>query len=818
MGATFPTPSRLNDIDPADIESIDILKGPSAATEYGTDAANGVIVVKTKHGHAGAPRWEFRGEQGLSTVPVHFPVNWDAFGHTTDGSHAPVTCPRTFGGGGPTVANRGCVIDSVTRYQPLNHAATSIFGTGSASRLAAQVSGGTQQLQYFLAGATDGATGVLQLPPFERDQFHAQDRTLPGYELHPNVMDQSNVRGRVTASVGSTADLGFSGAYVSNQQRSGADALPILWTALSPGYRDSAYGGYSSFNGYYSPTNVFALSSSEGVQRFAGSANGSWRPAMWLTTRGTVGIDLSNRTDDSHQAPGPDPIGFTAFPGSSGTGYHGIGRLSTTLYTGDLGATATAPLSTDLSSQTSAGVQYNIRRETGTLSQAYGLTANGSLNGASVYQASQIDTAARTIGSYIEESIGWRDRLFLTGAARVDAGSGFGSQIKSAVYPKASVSWAVLQAPSHRLRLRAAYGESGVQPPSGATLSLYTPVSVAVHGTTATGDTVTTIGNARLKPERSDELETGVDAGMLSDRITLELTYYNKLSHNTIVSNVLPGSEGASIEYENLGSVRNYGLEGSLTVRVLEARPISWDVTVGGSINQNRLATLAPGVPPINAPFYPNVMQYRQVVGYPIFGLWAPQLIYTDANHDGIIEPNEVSESATAGYVGSSLPTREVTLSSGVSLFGNAVHLGGQVDYRGGFRIQNALQTDAAIVPYAAAFNDPHASLLDQARAVKFSENFSPLTNAYFEDGSFVRWRELSITYFLPGRLTRALRVGSASLTFLGRNLVLWTRYSGPDPEVANAAANGMAPPDGVEDSGATPLTRSWALRVNLGL
>lgn len=815
--ALFPVPSRLNDIDPADIESIDILKGPSAATEYGTDAASGVIVIKTKHGAAGAPRWDFHAEQGTSNVPVHFPLGWYAFGHTTDGTNTPVQCPRTIGLG-LSVANGGCVIDSVTTYQPLDHAATSFFGTGSDSRAGAQVAGGTEQLQYFLGGTYNSATGVFQLPPFFRAQMLAKGEPIPSYVQTPNTMSQGNLRGRVTAKLGNTAEIGFSTAFITNNQRSANDFIALDGAAFTSGNRKDGFGGYGEFGGFEIPTNSFITTGSEGVERLVGSTNATWLPVAWLSTRATVGIDYGSRTDDSYQAPGPDPFLLTAFPGSAGTGYHGIGRVTTSVYTIDLGATAQAILAAALSSKTSIGVQYNTRNQTGALSQAYGLTANGSLNGASVYHATQLDSAARTAGSYVEENLGWRDRLFVTGALRVDAGSGFGSQVNAAVYPKASLSWAAVQTPSHRLRFRAAYGQSGVQPPSGATLSLLAPTTVTVGGNTVPGDTATTIGNARLKPERSVEIETGLDAGVFNDRVALELTYYRKHTENTIVANFLPGSVGGRVEYENLGSVLNYGVEGNVTVRVLDTRPLSWDLTLGGSINQNRLVSLAPGVPPINAPFFPFVLQYRQTVGYPLFSLWAPDLIYSDANHDGIIEGNEVSEATSFSYQGSPTPTREFTLNSGVSLFGRAIRIGGQVDYRGGNKIQDTFRALFTSLPSAASLNDPHTSLLRQAESVESNQTVQPIAASFFEDGSFARWRELSVSYFLPNRLARSLRVRTGSITVAGRNLALWTRYVGIDPEVVTSGASLGAPADGVYDSGATPLARSWVVRVNLGI
>ncbi len=813
----FPTPSRLNDIDPSDIASIDVLKGPSAATEYGTDAANGVIVIKTKHGHAGRPQWDVHAEHGLSTIPEHFPVATHAFGHTTDGTNTPVECPRTFGFG-PTTTNGGCVVDSVTTYQPLDHAATSLFTTGGTSRLGAQVSGGVPQMQYFLSGSYDNATGVLQLPPFYRQRLISQGRSVPGYERTPNTMDQANVRGRVMAALGTTSDVSFSTTYIANNQRSGNDFLAVYGAALTDGNRNDGFGGYGIFGGFYVPTTSFGITGAQAMRRFAGSTNATWRPGSWLNTRATVGVDYGSRTNDSYQAPGPDPFGFTSVPGSTGTGYHGVERLATTLYTVDLGATATASLSASLTSKTSVGAQYNARAQGGTLAQAFGLTANGSLNGASLYRETQIDSADRTAGSYVEESLGWHDRLFLTGAVRVDAGSGFGSKVNAATYPKASVSWVAVRGPSHRLRVRAAYGESGVQPPNGATLSLLTPATAVVGGNLVTGDTGTVVANSHLQPERSAELETGFDAGVWHDRVTFELTYYHKQTRNTIVANILPGSDGGRTEYENLGEVLNYGVESTLGLQVLDTKTLAWDATLGTSLNQNRLVSLAPGVPPLNAPFFPFLLQYRQVPGYPLFGLWAPQLVYADANHDGVIEPTEVSQTTTLTYQGSSFPTRTFTMNTGLSLFGRRIRVAGQVDYRGGDKIQNALLAQIEAFPTAKAFNDPHISLAAQARAVENSQSSQPIVGAYFQDGSFVRWRELSVTYVLPDRLAQSFHLRSGSVTVLGRNLLLWTHYLGADPESQTSQIRLFGPPDAAEDIGSTPLPRSVGLRVNLGV
>ncbi len=812
----WPSPSRLNDLSPEEIASIDVLKGPSAATEYGTDAANGVIVIKTKHGQIGPPRWDVSAEQGLSNVPVAFPLAWYGWGHTTDGSHTPVQCPRTYLFG-PTVANGGCAIDSTTTYQPLDHSATSILTTGRGQRYSGQVSGGAQQLRYFVGGSYGVQRGVLQLDPAEVNHLVAQGQPIPGYVRTPNVSDEANLRGRFVMPLGRASDVALSTGYLSRYQRS-ADQVDLISSAESGlGYRDPIYNGYAPFG---LPLAAFLENTaSDQVSRFTGGLTATSRPAPWLAAHATVGIDNTSQNDLAFRRPGPDGTGFTFVNGAQGAGYRGNQRTNASFYTVDLGTTVSVSLTRNFVSKSSVGVQYNDQHEAGSGLKAYGLSSNNTFNGAAVAIPSEIGTDAKTLGSYIEQTVGWRDRLFVTAAIREDAGSGFGRQVNIAAYPKVSGSWVVWDTPQQSLRLRAAYGQSGVQPRSGSTLALYSPASASVAGTIVPGDTAVSVANPRLKPERQSELEGGVDASTLGRRLDIEVTYYSKLSRDALVNVTLPYSAGALTEQENIGSVRNYGLEGTITAHMIDQRAVQWTLTAAGSMNQNRLVSLANGARPI----IPTqcCLQYRNEPGYPLYGLWGPQLTYSDVNHDGIIEPNEVSESSSSYFVGSSVPTRELTVGTTIGLWDGHLRLVAQIDHRGGFRLDNlaGLSTDA-FSPSAAAVNDPHASLLRQARALGAQFLVYPASQAYIEDASFTRFRELSVRYTLPRWLAGGIRAQSASVMLGVHDLALWTHYTGPDPEASTYffSARGSAPADATLDNSAVPLLRRWMLRLDVGL
>ncbi len=838
LGGGHPTASRLNDLNPDEIESIEVLRGPSAATEYGTDAANGVIVIKTKRGHTGAPRWDLFTDQSISTMPAHFPENYTSWGHTTDGSNTPVLCPFFTSFGAPNADAGTCRVDSVTHFQPLNHASTSEFGTGHRGNYGAQVSGGGEALRYFFSGGYNGDTGPLQMPATEQARVSRErGEIVPNDQLHPDALQQVSLRARADAPVGANTDVALSADYNTLSQRT-PDALLALQGALAgKGYRDSLsgygywYGGLGGAE--WVPGYMFAGTSSERDSRFTGGLSANWHPQGWLAGHGTVGVDDGNRGTVTQVLPGQWPPFevLNAMPG----GYRSRGAYRTTYYTVDLGATGTERPSRVLTLKTAVGAQYTDRRTSGT---AIGVTnigaTNASLNGTVVFNnaiAEQGDEAA-TLGAYVEQTAVLNDRLFVTGAVREDAGSGFGSQYKAALYPKAGVSWIVVPEGRNLLRLRTAYGQSGVQPRPGAALNLFLPGVAVRNGTLVGGDTIGTFANTRLRPERSTELEGGIDAGMAHNRVALELTAYQKESRDALIDVVLPGSLGGGTREENLGSVRNRGVELSLTVQPLDTRMIGWSITTSGSVNQNRLLRLAPGVTGLNQGFYAS--PYQQRVGYPIYGLWVVPLHYADLNHDGRIEPNEVTQGDSARFVGSSQPTRQLSLSNDLALFSGRVRVAGQLDYRGGYRLMNAIAFLGDGGPGTAALNNPAAPLVQQARAVAYNANaalFLP-NSGYTEDASFARLRELSVTYVLPPSTSRALRARDVSLTLAGRNLALWTRYSGPDPEVNNVVATnapqtqvisyGVPTPathhDAIGDLGAVPQVRSWVLKVNIGL
>ncbi len=827
LGAS-PTPSRLNDLNPNEIESIEVLRGPSAATEYGTDAANGVLVIKTKHGEVGPPRWDVGTEQGITTMPATFPLQYHSWGHTTGATPTPVACPVVSSYGGPGRDAGTCVLDSITTWQPLDHPATSIFGTGGRHAYNLQFSAGTPRVRYFAAGSVTDELGVLRMPPAEQQRKQRElGSAIPGDARYPNAEHQASLRGQATATLGSNAEASASTAYLATTQRA-PDIYNLLVGALvGPGYRDSL-SGYGPVG--YPPGDLLLHHDLESTSRITSSLSATWHPATWLSLRGTAGLDDARRSNLVLLLPNQDES-FTGFflPG----GYRSTGTYGTGVYTADVGTVVTLPLASWLGSKTAVGVQYYDTRNRGTSIAVTNIgTGNPTLNGGTVYFNDILERAdeALTLGTYVDQTLSMADRLYLTGALRLDAGSGFGKSYNSALYPKASLSWVISQEPHNLLRLRAAYGQSGVQPQPGAALRLYTPSPGYVNGTVLAGDTVSAFGNPRLRPERSSEIESGADIGLFANRLTLELTGYIKTTTDALVNVPIEASLGGGGLQENLGKIRNRGVEAAVTAHPVDVRAIGWDVTLSGSVNDNKVVTLGSGVLPIDqSSRYNN--PYRQIPGYPLYGFWAQPLTYRDLNHDGIIEPNEFTLGDSVTFQGSSIPIRELSLNTGVSLLNHRVRVSTQIDHRGGQKLVNT----------AAWFNDWSTSARDlnspqgvplamQARAVEAAINSAlfRINSGYVENATFTRWRELSVAYFVPDHLAAAVHARTASITLAARNLALWTHYTGADPEVNSGSSLSYVTLAGrlttglnhdvVADYGAVPQTRYWTLKVALGL
>jgi len=789
--------SRVGDLNPEEIESIEVVRGPSAATLYGTDAANGVIVITTKRGIAGRPQWTYYTEQTAITDQNPYPTAYRGWrtgstSGTTSTRSNTVQCFLTQAAAGV------CAQDSLTSYNLFDDPESTPYGVGYRQQHGLQVRGGTETIRYFLHGEWEDERGTIKVPEFEKQYMASHGLSLTEEQQNQNRWKKGSLRANLNISLSDEVDLALSSGYISSDLR-----LPEADDSGTAGITGNVYGGPGfKYNlnaagdtlfGWreFTPRLIYQRESMQSIERFINSVNANWRPEPWLAFRGNFGLDYVGRIDTQ----------ICRFENCTHTtnrlGFKRDNRHSFYNYTFDLGGTATRRINDETESQTSLGVQYYRSLFDGNYASGSTLPPGAqTVSAAAVRDASETTTESRTLGAYVEQRIAWRDRLFVTGALRSDRNSAFGADFKTVFYPKFSASW-VLSEESffptpgwlNQLRLRMAYGASGVQPGTTDAVQYYSTTQFLGESGEETGLVFSTLGNANLKPERSTEVEVGFDATMFDNRLSAEVTYYDKTSKDALISRILPPSlgTGATSRFENLGEVSNKGFEALIDATVLRRNSLDWMLTLNASMNDNELVSLG-GLPNIVSS---STRQQRE--GYPINGWWSRRLLgWEDKDGNGIITYNadpalsEITVADTAQYSGRSLPKYEAALSSGLTMWSGQVRLDAMVDYKGGHLMYNNTER----IRCASRFNcsgliNPESSLFEQARTVMVREHPSRSVAGFLEEGDYIRFRELSLTLSPPsGFAGGILGRYTVTATLAARNLgILWTKYTGVDPE-----------------------------------
>ncbi len=808
-------PSRINDINPEEIESIEVVRGPSAATLYGTAAANGVIVITTKHGVAGAARFTYTTEQGANVDQNDYPT---AYRGWTTGSLANNTkqCFLSQASAGT------CVQDSVTSFNLYKDPETTPNGVGYRQLHSLQVGGGSEALRYFLHGEWENNDGVLKVPEFDERILAATGQSLLPSQRIPNHMDRISTRGNFNIALTPKANIAVNAGYTSQDTRlptsddSGTDGLAGN-SYGGPGFKYNTDSNGDTLYGYrqFTPRDVYQQVTDQGISRLITSANANYQPYSWLSARGDFGLDYINRVDTQLCRFGECPNN-----GDNRLGFKRDNRTNFYTYTTNGSATATRQLTDLLQSNTTVGVQFtrnifDANYATGTqLSPGATTVTSGA-----VQSASEGTSETRTLGGFVEEHVAFRDRLFVTGGVRSDRNSAFGANFKTVFYPKVAVSWVASDESFfpkfswlNQLRLRTAYGASGVQPGTTDAVPYYSSTTIVNESGDQPAVVLTTLGNSNLKPERSTELELGVDGTFWNSRLSTEFTYYNKSSRDALISRGLPPSlgTGATSRLENLGEVSNKGFEALISAQLVQRDAFGWDVTLNGSSNKNKIVSLG-GLPPFGG----STQQERE--GYPLYGWWVKPLTgYSDANGDGKITLGEITYDTLAHYVGNPLPIYEVSFNNGFDFWQRRLRLGAQIDYKGGFKTYNNTER----IRCASRLNcsglvNPNASLFEQARTVLVRESPIKSVAGFIEPGDFIRLRELNLTFTAPEQwAARYLHGRSISATLAARNLgILWTKYTGVDPEAFGATGTGNASSE--FQSFAPPSY--YAIRLSLG-
>lgn len=742
--------NRLNDINPDDIESIEVIKGPAAATIYGTEASSGVIQIITKKGAAGPkPVFTFQLSQGALWFR-------DAAGRV------PTNYMRDASGGIVTW-NAVKVQDSI---------GTPLFKTGQARQAVGSVSGGFDQARYYFSASYQDDDGVEPNNELRQASLHANLGVTPSERF----------------------DLSTSLHYVKLDSRLGTDfgASALL----------GAVGGHALLfprsRGYYAvpPEVTWELwDNTQDVTRFTGSGTVNHRPTSWLSQRLLMGVDYTGDDSRNLERFATPELAQYVTPTAA------TGRITQTLrhstrLSADYGASARAALRPSLAATTSFGLQvFRTESNTSTLG-GIGFPGVGVETVSAVATPStpaQTEVVNTTVGGYAQEQIAWRDRLFLTAALRVDNNSAFGEDFKWVTYPKADISWVISEEPFwsprdvvNTLRLRAAYGESGRSPDSFSALRLFNPVQ-GPGGSNAI--TPASQGNPDLRPEVGRELEVGFETELLR-RLSLDFTYFSKRTEDLIVNQaVAPSSGFPGTVPMNLGRVDNHGVELQATLRALESENLQW--TIAGSIATNSDEIKELGFEPAAIASAGPANR----VGHPIGGIFVRRVASADRHPTTGLATNVLCDggpgaapvpcaSAPFQFIGTTTPKQSGSISNTVTIR-RRLRLYGLVDFQRGNILFNANDLLRCVGGFGAPLC--HANYFPEQYDPVFLASASlvglqqGLFEPFYQDASYFKLREISATYMVPERWLRGL--SGASLTIAARELATWTSYEGIDPD-----------------------------------
>ena len=798
LGAGGQESSRLDDFNPEDIESIEIVKGPSAATLYGTEAANGVIRITTRRGLPGATRWNVWTEGGIIEEPNTYPLNFA--GLDAAGGRYARACRLN------EVAQGLCNQTSIESYQVLHDPDLTPIADGNRTQYGLSVTGGSERINFYIAGELETEVGPYTLPQPDREDLESRGVPITSEVERPNQLLRKNLRVNLNSQVADRVTLALQVSYLdSHFAYMGNDNNSF-------GFLPSAFFGGSNPDrawGFQRPAQLFGRTFYQDTNRMTASGTVTWDPLEWLTVRGTSGVDYYNRGDVSFFA---RDIGV---PGDSNRGRKDTDYLNQWQYTFDASSTASFDLTESVTSRSTVGVQYFENQYKGTFAWGIDIVNGGSSIGlAAETFSSEFHTFDKTAGLFIEQQFGLSDRLFVTGAIRADDNSAFGQDFDLIYYPKAGVSWIASEEEFFPeipmldlLRLRGAWGKSGLQPGSDDAIRTLSANAITTPtDETSSGVSIGSIGNSLLEPERSSEIEIGFDAEIAGGRAGLEFTYYDKRTDGALITVPLAPSLGASASrWVNIGEVQNKGYEATLTAGVLEFDDFGWDVTLSGSINQNELLSLGEGTEPIGS-------QTRFVPGYPLGGQWdRPILGWNDGDGNSILTPDELMIGDTIEYIGPGQPENQLTVTSSFRILDN-INVYGMLDYRGNYIAYNNTERFRCRFRLCQALIDPATPIDEQARAVASLLHPSQTVWGYMEKGDFWKLREVSVRYDLPEFITSQIGASRGSVTLSGRNLGVWTDYTGMDPEIN---WNGSGDNFGVSEFLTQPPVRYYTARIN---
>ena len=794
LGTRANPQNRLADLNPSDIERIEIIRGAAAAALYGSRANNGVVQIFTKRGIIGRPRYALTSRYGVAELREQQPFNLYPF-------------------------NENGVRINRFNYQ------NDIFQRAPQAEHNLTAEGGNDQTRYYLSANFMDEDGILKSTSSQRT----------GARLNLQQQLSSRLVGNATAN------------YISTRNQLQAFGEQNDFGIMGSLFFAPTHVDFRPVNGVYplppslgtNPLLAIArIRNPQTIDRFIGSTKLTWTPHADLLLDYTLGID--NTAFEQRQ--------FVPRGAVLGTALNSTGR-SQSVFQGNLVVNQDAVASYDwnqlgsFTTRTTAGANYTSQKIRLTNAVANGLAPVGELVGAgSVFAAGQTETQLRTLGFYGQQELSWKDRLFLTGAVRYDASSTFAPSERWQAFPKFSASYVVfdnMNGMLNNLRLRSALGWAGSQPGIVNAYSQYISYAQLPFAGRPGFVNDITFGNPELKNERAREMEVGAELAGLSGRVGFDATYYNREVTDLLFFRPLATSTGFSRQFAPIGTMTNKGLELLLNSTNIDRENLGWNSTITYTMNRNKVVDL-------------DILDFQSAGGYPnrirsgepagvFYGSYAARHCVTGQllldSLGRYRRSNQTADMGTAAQrtaisggscndslnavIGDPNPNFMASLLNEFTVMKNW-RFRALLDGVFGNDIMN-LSTRAQNAGIASNSKEYERELLPYGDPRKLPPGFNARTQGIFEywieDGTFVKLREVSANYTLNHPVVRRYFRDGVDLTLSGRNLFVWTDYSGYDPEInlfgTNAGGLGSVQTTAADrgfDFGGYPIPRVWSL------
>lgn len=826
----FAFSNRAMDLNPEDIESFNILKGAAATALYGVRASNGAIVITTKKGKQGKAKitltasTTFREIKTTPTLQTKYREGFNGAPRTlydpdSDTGFNRVQQATSFYSWGPEYSldsfdlGEGNIVDlSNDRfYSPYD-----IFKTGFNSQVNLSLSGANDRLDYYFSMGNNSEKGVLPNTDYNKTNL----RLKAGYKITDNFTMDGSVA--FTNSGGRRANGGDKSVMSALSYYSGT--FPIN-DYVNPDGSERDY----SFGIIDNPRYLMETSNLEDdVNRWIGNATFNWTPKDWL--RITYAAQIDNYSDARNRYVGPDLDG-----GSQVGGFILEQNINFTGLESNFLVAMNKQWSDDFTTDFTVGHQISDAKRTYLEARGEGLNVPGvnEIGNTTNFFINKTIVQNRTVGVFGEAKFGYKDKLFLTLTGRNDWISTLPKENRSFFYPSVSLAYDVTDLFGENDiftfgKLRASWAEVGKGPGFGDVGQYFVVDGDFPFGGVGGYRRSTLLGDTNIQPEKNQSTEFGADLRFLDNRIRLDYAYYNTRVKDQIFTVGTAYSSGLSGITRNAGDYKVFGHEFLLSADVIRNQDLRWELILNWSTSEGEVLEIPEDIEAIifaDSGFAGVTSEVR--AGDKMGNLYGYKWEYV--NGERLIGENGLPtiNLDERVIVGNAFPDFIASIGSNLKYKGIGLNFllewkeGGDL-YDSGRRnsirnglLESTLQRDVNVVLDGVLANgSPNTTevLIDQ-NYYRNSSVYNRASEVLVQDASWLKIRNIALSYDFPSKLTRSLSLDKVSLSASANNILLWTPFDGYDPEGNQYSA-------GSNVYGFTglniPLAESYSLGLNI--